>query len=88
MGINCSPTVEDLFLYSYETDFGIIHLLKSKFMKSKPSFYLTFRYIDDVLSLNSHKLNYYIDVIHREEFEIKVTTDGSKGELSRYSSGV
>ena len=36
----------------------------SKFKKQKTSFNLTFRYIDDVLSLNNLKFNDYIDVIY------------------------
>ena len=34
---------------------------------------LTFRYIDDVLSLNNPKFNYYIGVIYPEELDIKDT---------------
>ena len=44
---------------------------KSKFKKQKASFNLTIRYIDDVLSLNNRKFNNYIDIIYREELEIK-----------------
>ena len=50
----------------------------SKFEKQKASFYLTFRYIDDVLSLNNAKFNDYIDVIYPKELEIKDTTDAPK----------
>ena len=45
----------------------------SKFKKQKTSFNLTFRYIDDVLSLNNPKFNDYIDVIYPKELEIKDT---------------
>ena len=55
MGTNCAPLMADLFLYSYEVDF-VQHLQKSKFKKQKTSFNFTFRYIDDVLSLNNPKL--------------------------------
>ena len=40
----------------------------------KTSFNLTFRYFNDVLSLNDHKFNDYIDVIYPKELEIKDTT--------------
>ena len=50
----------------------------SKFEKQKTSFNLTFRYIDDVLSLNNPKFNDYIDVIYPKELEIKDTTDAPK----------
>ena len=46
--------------------------------KTKTSFNLTFRYIDDVLSLNNPKFSDYIDVIYPEELEIKDTTDAPK----------
>ena len=39
---------------------------------------LTFRYIDDVLSLNNPMFNNYIDVIYPNELEIKDTTDAPK----------
>ena len=42
----------------------------------KTSFNLTFRYIDDVLSLNNPKFNDYI--IYPKELEIKDTTDAPK----------
>ena len=62
MGTNCAPFVADLFLYSYEADF-VQHLQKSKFKKQKTSFNLTFRYIDDVPSLNNPKFNIIIIII-------------------------
>jgi hypothetical protein len=52
MGTNCSPLLADLFLYSYEADF-IQGLLKKNEKKLARFFNFTFRYIDDVLSLNS-----------------------------------
>ena len=39
------------------------------------SFNLTFRYIDDVLSINNPKFNEYLDVIYSSELEIKDTSD-------------
>ena len=47
-------------------------------MQKQTSFNLSFRYIDDVLSLNNPKFNYYIDVIYLKELEIKDTTDAPK----------
>ena len=37
---------------------------ESDFNKQTPYFNLTFRYIDDVLTLNNPKFNEYIDVIY------------------------
>jgi hypothetical protein len=54
MGINCAPPLTYFFLYSYEAHF--IHgLLKSNENKLAFSFDLTFRNIDDVLSLSNSK---------------------------------
>ena len=73
MGTNCAPFLADLFLYSYEADFkqGLLKKIKRKLARS---FNLTFRYIDDVLSLNNYRFG---DVVHRIypiELEIKDTT--------------
>ena len=55
MDTNCAPVLTDLFLYSYETD-CIQGLLKINEKKLARSFNFTFRYIDDVLSLNNSSL--------------------------------
>jgi hypothetical protein len=54
MGSNCALRFADLFLYSYETDF-MQGFLKKTEKKLAPSFNFTFRYIDDVLSLNNSR---------------------------------
>ena len=53
MGTNCAPLLADLFLYYYEADF--MQELRKKDKKLAISFNSTFRYIDDVLSLNNSK---------------------------------
>ena len=55
-----SPHLADLFLYSYEGDF-IQGILKKNEMKLARSFNFTFRYIDDILSLNNCK---YAEFVH------------------------
>jgi hypothetical protein len=65
MGTNC-VLLADLFLYSYEADF-IQGLARS--------FDFTFRYIDDVLSLNHSRLGDFVDRIYPIELEIKDITD-------------
>jgi hypothetical protein len=52
MCTTCAPLLADLFLYSYEADF-IQGLLKKNQTKLARFFNFTFRYIDDVLSLNN-----------------------------------
>jgi hypothetical protein len=73
MGTNCA-LLADLFLYSYEADF-IQGLLKKNKKKLARSFNFTFRYIDDVLSLNNSKFGDFVDRIYPIELEIKDTTD-------------
>ena len=56
MGTNCASLFADLFLYSYDTDF-IQGLLKKNEKKLARYFNFTFRYIDDVLSLNTSRIS-------------------------------
>jgi hypothetical protein len=74
MGTNCAPLLADLFLYSYEADF-IQSLITSGQKNLARSFNFSFRYIDDVLSLNNPLFGDYVDYIYPEELEIKDTTD-------------
>jgi hypothetical protein len=73
MGTNCAPLLADLFL-SYEADF-IQGLLKKNEKKPVRSFNFTFRYIDNVLSLNNSRFGDFVDRIYPTELEIKDTTD-------------
>ncbi len=74
MGTNYVPLLADLFLYSYEADF-IQGFLKKNERKLTRSFNFTFRYIDDVLSLNNSRLGDFVDRIYPIKLEIKDTTD-------------
>ena len=75
MSTNCAPLFADFsFLYSYEADF-IQGLLKKKEKKLARSFNFTFRYIDDVLSLNNSSFGDFVDSIYPIELEIKDTKD-------------
>ena len=74
MGTNCAPLLADLFLYSYETEF-LQHLVRNNKIKVARSFNSSFRYIDDVLSINNDKFAEYIPLIYPPELEIKETTD-------------
>ena len=62
MGTTCAPLLADLFLYSYEADF-IQRLLKRNEKKLARSINFTFRYIDDVLSLNNSRFGDFVDRI-------------------------
>ena len=76
MGTNCAPLLADLdlFLYSYEAEF-IQTLIKSGKRHLAKSFCFTYRYIDDVLSINNAKFEDYINIIYPVELENKDTTD-------------
>jgi len=73
MGTNCSLLLTDLFLYSYEADF--IHSQEKRKEASPIFFNFTFRYIDDVLSLNNASFGDFVDRIYPIELEIKDTTE-------------
>ena len=75
MGANCAPLLADLFLYSYEADFiqGFINKHEKKLARSFNFF--TFRYIDDVLSLNNSRFDDFVDRIYPIELKIRDTTD-------------
>jgi len=72
-GTNYVLLLADLFLYSHEADF-IQGLLKKNEKKLVRSFNFTFRYIDDVLSLNNSRFGDFFDLIYPIELEIKDTT--------------
>ena len=55
MGTNCAPLLADLFLYSYEAEF-IQSLLSVGWKRLASQFNFTYRYIDDVLSINNQVL--------------------------------
>jgi hypothetical protein len=64
----------DLFLYSYETEFGQ-KLLQDNNKKLTVSFNHTFRYIDDILSINNHNFHNFVHLIYPDELERKNTTE-------------
>ena len=61
MGTNCASVLADIFLYSYGTHF-IADTIQKKEHRLGRSFNLSFRYMDDVLSLNNHC---FAGLIHR-----------------------
>jgi hypothetical protein len=69
-----APLLADLLLYLYEADF-IQGFLKNNKKKLARSFNFTFRYIDDVLSLNNSRFGDCVDRIYPIELERKDTTD-------------
>ena len=74
MGTNCAPLLADIFLYSYEADF-IQSLLSTGKKKIASQFNFTYRYIDDVLSINNTDFENYLSQMYPAELEIKDTTE-------------
>jgi hypothetical protein len=64
----CAPLLADLFLYMYSYE---AELLQDYNKKLAMSFNHTFRYIDDVLSINNHDFHNYVLLIYPDELEIK-----------------
>ena len=75
MGTNCAPLLADIFLYSYEAEF-IQSLLSTGKKKLASQFNFTYRYIDDVLSINNPDFK-NLGQMYPAELEIKDTTESN-----------
>ena len=60
---NCAPLLADLFLYSYENEFpdNMIRNARSRLVSS---FYLCYRYTDDVIISNDKKFMDYLKELY------------------------
>ena len=76
MGTNCAPLLADIFLFSYEAEF-IQSLLSTGKKKLASQFNCTYRYIDDVLSINNPDFENYLGQMYPAELEIKDTTESN-----------
>ena len=76
MGTNCAPLLADIFLYSYEAEF-IQSLLSTGRKQLASRFDFTYRYIDDVLSINDPEFENYLGQMYPVELEIKDTTESN-----------
>ena len=76
MGTNCAPFLADIFLYSYEAEF-IQSLLSTGRKQLASRFNFTYRYIDDVLSINSPEFENYLGQMCPVELEIKDLTESN-----------
>ena len=73
MGTNCAPLLADLYLCSYESEF-LQKLVKDKKIHEARAFNFTYRYIDDVLSINNSRFAEFLPLIYPPELEVKETT--------------
>ena len=76
MDTNCAPLLADLFLYSYEAEF-IQSLLSTCRKRLATQFNFTYRYIDDVLSINNQDFENYVGQMYPPELEIKYATENN-----------
>ena len=76
MGTNCVPLLADLFFYSYEAEF-IQALLSTRRKQLASRFNFTYRYIDDVLSINNPEFENYLGQMYPVELEIKYTAESN-----------
>ena len=74
MGINCAPLLADM--YSYEAVF-IQSLLSTGKKTLASQFNFTYRYIDDVLSINNPYFENNLDQMYPAKLEIKNTTESN-----------
>ena len=76
MVANRVPLLADIFLYSYEAD--VIQSLLSTGSKQLASrFNLTYRYIDEVLSINNPEFENYLGHMYPAELDTKDTTEST-----------
>ena len=76
IGTNCAPLLADIFLYSYEAKL-IQYLLSTGKKKIASRFNFTYRYINDVLSINNPDFENYPGQMYPVELEIKDTTESN-----------
>ena len=74
MGTNCAPLLSNLFLYSCESEF-LQNLVKDKKIHEARAFNFTYRYNDDVFSINDPRFAEFLPLKYPPELEIKETTD-------------
>ena len=82
MGTNSAPLLADLSLHTYEYDLMLTTIKQD--MPKAVSFGNTFRYIDELFSVNNEGLGDYISAIYPSELELKETTITSNELLSRH----
>ena len=63
MGTSCAPLLVDLFLYSYENEF-LDKLIKEGKGKLARKFNLSYRYTEDLISLNNKRVYEFISDIY------------------------
>ena len=90
MGTNCAPLLANLYLFSCEHEF-MLNLMKQNKLHLARKFNYTFRYIDDLISLNNPEFKHFIQSIYPKELDLKETTENESGcsylDLFFYKNG-
>ena len=73
---NCAPLLADLFLYSYENEF-LDKVNNEGKRKVARKFNLSYRYIDDLISVNNKRFKEFISDIYPKELTISETTEAT-----------
>ena len=77
-GTNCAPLVADLFLFCYERDY-FKSLSDDKQVDIIDDFNTTFRYLEDILSINNVYLDNMVSQIYPSELRLnKANTSDTK----------
>ena len=76
MCTNGAPLLADILLYSYEAEF-IQSLLSTGKKKIASRFEFTYRYIDDVLSINNPDFENFLGQMYPADLEIKDTKESN-----------
>ena len=66
MGTNVASLLPDLFLCLYESEF-LQNIVKDKKIHEARAFNFTYRYIDDVLSINNPRFAEFLPLIYPPE---------------------
>ena len=69
MGTNCAPLVADLFLFCYERDF-MLSLSEDNQSDVIEAFSSTFRYLDDLLSIDNNFFDSMVNHIYPSELQL------------------
>ncbi len=78
MGTNCAPLLADLYLSAYEFEF-VQNLMSSKRLYLARQFNHTYRYIDDLISINNPNFAVHVHDIYPPFLELKNVTDSDDG---------
>ena len=76
MGTNCAPLLADTFLYSYEAEF-VQSLLSTGRKRLSSQFNFTYRYIDDVSSINNPDFENFLGQMYPPDLEIKDSAESN-----------